>query len=175
MRKKSAIVLLMIAMITVLACGTCTFASTEKVSKEPKLKFEYEGTLNMAGFGEVYGIYTFDAPNDDIVAYAINGDRGFITFGKKEWPAETSLGVYACFNNSQFIGVSNKYILFLNENKNIIAVSIHDRKDAKVGESTKTIIAYDELSQEEKDSFIYPNSYDIILNPFRSERIKTMF
>lgn len=167
MRKKSVIVLLMVAMITVLACCMCTSASTEEVSKEQKLKFEYEGTFDMAGFGQVYGIYTFDAPNDDIVAYAINGDRGFITFGKKEWPAETSLGVNACFNNSKFIGVSNKYILFLNENNNKIAVSIHDRKDAKVGESTRIIINYEELSQEEKDEFVYPNSYDIILNPFR--------
>ena len=57
--------------------------------------------------------------------------------------------------DSEFIALSNKYLLFENK-EGKVAISIKETEGVEGGASLCKVYSFDELSNEEKQAFIYP-------------------
>ncbi len=62
-------------------------------------------------------------------------------------------------DGGQFLALSNKYMLFLTK-AGKTAIAFEQKKDVKVGESYLIKIPFEDLSDEEKEAFVYPTSYE---------------
>lgn len=168
MKKKGSIVLLLVVMMALSIVG-CTNIRNATLDATPvdgsKLSFEQKGYYNMPGFGEEFFIYRFDNPNSDIVVYQIDS-----IYLLGEDSGETGI-IYAdiYFENAQFMGLSENYLLFLTDTGKI-AVSIEEKADVDVGESVLEKYSFYELTNEEKESFIYPMEYQKVTQVLPSKK-----
>lgn len=166
MEKKINIVLLLIVVgLFGLVCYSnvrnegVTTTETEREAKEDyKLELEPEGTYNMPGFGDEFFIYRFDSPNDNVIVYQMDC---IYLVGEDAGKNGTSYASMV-MKDSQFIALSDKYLLFITgEDK--IAVAMEEKKDANIGESVLQKYSYNELSDKEKEAFIYPIAYEKVI------------
>ena len=65
--------------------------------------------------------------------------------------------------DAHLLALSDKYFLFLTE-EGKVAVSFKEKKDADKGKVLHDESPFDKLSDEEKNAFIYPVSYEKVLN-----------
>lgn len=131
--------------------------------KDCKLELKPRGEYNMAGFGEEFFVYHFDEPNADIVVYCISNSSYLVG----EDASKTGVSYADAFMiDSQFIALSDKYLLFITS-EGMIAVSFEENSYEKIrnGEPRYRYIEYsfDDLPEEEQASFIYPTSYEKVL------------
>lgn len=155
-KKVSLILLLFVVMVSAIGCQNKSSTSKDTTPTEANqhLEFKAIGEYNMPGFGKDFFIYRFDAPNDDIIVYKIS-DYIYL-LGEDAGEKGTS---YAdiFIEDSQFIALSDKYLLFMTENGKM-AVKIEGNLK---GDGTNSI-QFNGLSDEEKEAFIYPISYEHI-------------
>ena len=158
MRKKDIIVwvLVVIMVLSMAGCSITPIATLETTSAEKnesnKLEFRPKGTYVKAEFGEEFLVYKFDAPNETIVVYkTIDGIYLIGEYGKK-----SGISYGSIFRpEGEFIGLSNKYLLFENEDEKT-AVALEKKKNVEIGESFYKLCPFDDLSDEEKNAFVYP-------------------
>ncbi len=143
-----------IATILILISAISSWANGG-VTHNFKLELEQHGTYDWTGQNiDDCFVYRFDSPNADICVYK-EGDSIYLV-GEDSLKGISYGTKFVA--NAQFIGLSDKYLLFLNE-WGLIAISFEEKKDAKVGESCYIYFSPDELSNKEKAAFIYPVSY----------------
>ncbi len=171
MKKKVSIILLLVAVmvLSMVGCGTVPGLSTEEApaadlttvnsasAANTSLQFEVKGSYNLLGFGEESFVYQFGSPNDNVVLYQINnciyllGDAG----------SNASYGSSVFMKDSQFIALSEKYLLF-STSEGKTAVAIEENWGCNIGDNLHQKYSFDDLSDEEKSEFIYPISYEKI-------------
>lgn len=128
------------------------------VNQSKELEFIPDGTYHKDGFGETYFVYRFDSPYEDIVVFRI-GDTGYLV-GKDSDDMDGISYMFKCIEKvHQFVGLSDKYLLFITED-GMIAVAFEEKTDIKIGESCYIMIPFEELSNDEKGNFIYPVSLE---------------
>ena len=117
-----------------------------------KLEFKPKGTYVMSMLGQEFSMYRFEEPNSSLVVFeTIDG-----IYMVAEYSGEKGTSYGNIFMpEREFIALSNEYFLFETE-EGKIAVAIEKRKNAKKGESLYKEYLFDELSDEEKEAFIYP-------------------
>ena len=154
MKKKVSVVwgLIVVIMMLLMAGWHNMTLSTTSTEENNKLKFEEKGTYVKAKFGEEFYVYSFDEPNSTIVVYETLD--GIFLVGEYASEKGTSYG-NIFMPGRKFIGISNKYFLFETEDGKI-AVGIERKKHVKAGESFYDEHFYEELSENEKNAFIYP-------------------
>lgn len=161
MKKVSIVLLLLVIMVlSMTGCGNAPAKVTEEapaevsVSESKKLELKPIGTYNLSALGSGVIAYRFDSPNDHIVVYELAGTKYLV--GDDTGRNGTS---YAnmLIPDSEFIALSDKYLLFMIRGEKV-AVEIETKKDVEVGISVLREYSFDELSDEEKDDFIYPVS-----------------
>lgn len=165
--KKTARISLLLAVILMLFSGCNSIRNkTSAENIESMLNFEPVGEYHFEGFGEIYDQYTFDAPNDKWVVWAI---------GRSECQAymvgcpETgrSYADVIVSGESRLIALSSQYFLFDTE-KGKIAIDVSDMLNK---------VPAEDLTEEEMNSFVYPINYERILNIHNSsvkESLKTI-
>lgn len=159
MRKKVSIVWLL-SVIMVLSMAGCrstpntTIETASTVTNESgKLEFEPRGTYNIQKGGkQQLCIYRFDAPNDKVVVYQIS--EWIYLLGEDSGNKGTKYA-NVFMKDSEFIALSNKYLLFENK-EGKVAISIKETEGVEGGASLCKVYSFDELSDEEKQAFIYP-------------------
>lgn len=172
MKKMSTCVLLLVAVMVVLLMPSKTaIAVTTEIEQSSAvsmdrtgvnqikgLEFIRKGTYHKDGFGETYFVYGFDNPYEDIVVFRVC-DSCYLV-GKNSADMDGTSYTSKCINVvHQFVGLSDKYLLFITED-GMIAVAFEEKRDVKVGENCYIIIPFEELSDEEKGDFIYPVSLE---------------
>lgn len=158
MRKKVSIVWLL-SVIIVLSMAGCRSTSTTTIEIAPtvtnesdKLEFEPRGTYNIQKGGkQQLCVYRFDTPNDKIVVYQIS--KCIYLVGEDSKKGTKYANVF--MKDSEFIALSNKYLLFENK-EGKVAISIKETEGIEGGASLCKVYSFDELSNEEKHAFIYP-------------------
>lgn len=106
------------------------------------------------GFGEEYYIYQFE--NTDLVVFYFGGDTYYL--GKYVEGDEGPLISTIIRNSCQFIGFSQKYMLFKTPDEELIAKEIVESQkivEEKIQFFHKEV-PFEELTEEEQRSFIYP-------------------
>lgn len=159
MKKKVIIVFLLVAImvLSVIGCNNASAKVEETTPTEEtvngKLQFEMTGTYSLSKVGAESVIYSFKAPNDDIVVYEMPGPVYMVAenAGKRS----VRYAIKMIFRGSEFVALSNKYILLNVENEKI-AVSIEGEFDANSGISLLEEYPFNELSDKEKEAFVYP-------------------
>ncbi len=177
MKKRITGVLLLVAVmvfmvVTTMQAKTVSTVTTEieqssavgmnltGVNQSKRLDFIPKGTYHKDGFGETYFVYRFDSPYENIVVFRI-GDSGYLV-GKSSYDMDGVSYTTKCVKTvHQFVGLSDKYLLFITED-GMITVAFEEKTDVKVGESCYIIIPFEELSDEEKGDFIYPVSLEMV-------------
>jgi len=158
MKKKISIVCVLLVMTVLLVVAynyiqTSFLDTTSTEAKESnKLNFKEKGTYVKSAFGEEFIIYRFGEPNSAIVVFeTIDG-----IYLVAEYSGEKGTSYGNIFMpDRKFIALSNEYFLFETE-EGKIAVSIEKRKNVKNGESFYNEYLFEELSDEERQAFIYP-------------------
>lgn len=164
MRKKVNVLLLFA--LVVLSMVGCNYTQNASIATTPivgnqssELTFKPKGEYNMPGFGDEFFIYRFDNPNSDIVVYQIS-DCIYL-LGDDSGESGTSY-TNMVMEDSQFIALSNKYLLFMNEDGKV-AVDIVEKGNVLVGENILKKYSYNDLSDEEKADFVYPIAYEKVI------------
>ena len=154
MKKKVSIVWVLIVAIMVLFMTGChdMTIGTAPTEVSNKLEFEERGRYVKAKFSEEFYVYRFDEPNSKIVVYETLD--GIFIVGEDATEEGISYG-NVFMPGRKFVGISNKYFLFETE-EGKIAVEIEKKKHAKKGEGLYNEHFYEEMSDEEKNAFIYP-------------------
>ena len=131
----------------------------ESSTSPPTLHLEPNGTYNKPGFGLEFYVFRFE--ESEMVVYYIFDDTYLI--GDDAGEQGTSYADITC--NFHFLGFSDKYMLFLTE-EGKTAISYEERQKEENGRVTifHPRVPFDELSEDEQQSFIYPISYEKILN-----------
>lgn len=159
MKKKVSVLLLSVVMVlSMVGCSNTRSKSIETTSTDGssnncKLEFDEleKGTYNLKGAEEDFFIYRFDSPNSDIVVYQIS-DSLYI-LGEDSGETGTSYAAII-MENSQFIALSDKYLLFITgEDK--VAVALEKKENVAIGESSLQKYSFNDLSDKEKNAFIY--------------------
>jgi len=158
MRKKVSIVwvLVVIMVLSMVGCRNTSNAIVETTSADEngvyKLEFKTKGTYIIEAFGIKYDIYWFDVPNERIVVYKTID--GIYLVGEYAENKGVSYG-NIFMPEGEFAALSNKYLLFeMPEGK--FAVALEKKKNVDIGESFYELYAFEELSEEDKNAFIYP-------------------
>jgi len=153
MRKKVIIVCVLVVILVF------SFALIVHMKKTPaeanesgKLEFEGRGTYVKAAFGEEFFVYQFEEPNSTIVVYETLD--GIYLVGEYAKEMGTSYG-NMFMPGREFIALSNEYLLFETE-EGKVAVELERKKYAERGDDLYNEYLYDELSEEEKEAFVYP-------------------
>lgn len=158
MKKKVSIVCVLVV-IMVLFVVAYNYIQTSFLSTTPteangsnKLEFKPKGTYVKSKLGEEFSMYRFGEPNSTIVVFeTIDG-----IYMVAEYSGEKGTSYGNIFMpDREFIALSDEYLLFETEDGKI-AVAIEKRKNVKKGESLYKEYLFDELSDEEKEAFIYP-------------------
>lgn len=160
--------ILLLAAVVTIAFGLLVVAkekttNTEATTAGCKLKLKPRGQYNMPGFGEEFFVYHFDNPNEDIVVYWLLDT----TYMVAEDSGETGTSYADAFmRESQFVALSDKYFLFLTKD-GLIAVSLEEEnltiEEIRAGKDSQPKYPFDNLSEEEKAAFVYPTSYEKVL------------
>ena len=174
------VILLIAVMLLVFMTGCNAKAQTARVDESPatllipvvedtvqlRLPFSENAELNFRktnstysidGFGEAFFVYRFGTPNEHIVVYRINSSVYILGNVNAE-----SRECYAMlrFPYGEFIGLSSQYMLF-NSNQGAIAVKIN-QSQYDLDKRIEGNYLYDNLSDDEKLSFVCPISCDKI-------------
>ena len=158
MRKKVSIVCVLVVIMVqiVVAYNYIQTAFLDATPTEAngsnKLVFKSKGTYVKSRLGEEFFVYRFGEPNSTIVVFeTIDG-----IFMVAEYSGEKGTSYGNIFMpEREFIALSNEYLLFETEDGQK-AVAIEKKKNVKKGESLYKEYLFDELSDEEKEAFIYP-------------------
>lgn len=158
MRKKVSIVYVLVVIMVLLVVvynymqNSFLHTAPTEENKSNKLEFKPKGTYVKSRFGEEFFVYRFGEPNSTIVVFeTIDG-----IYMVAEYSGEKGTSYGNIFMpDREFIALSNEYLLFETEDAKI-AVAIEKRKNVKKGESLYKEYLFDELSDEEKEAFIYP-------------------
>lgn len=158
MRKKVIVtvgfLLFVVMMWSMVGCSLGVNTSRAEPTQAFKLEFEPKGTSTIINEidSEHCFVYKFDSPNDGIVVYKLYNQ--FYIVGE-ECIGKDEIISYGNIINSdtQFMGLSDNYLLFLEED-GITAVSF------PFDEGHNAVYDFDELSDEAQAAFIYPVSYE---------------
>ena len=158
MRKKVIIVcVLVVIMVLFLVAynymqNSFLFTTPTEANGSNKLEFKPKGTYVKSMFGDEFSMYRFGEPNSTIVVFeTIDG-----IYMVAEYSGEKGISYGNIFMpDREFIALSNEYLLFETEDCKI-AVALEKRKNVKKGESLYEEYLFDELSDEEKEAFVYP-------------------
>ena len=159
--KKASIILLFVA-IMVLSMTGCAFVPNEVMEKAPAevigsgtLKFESKGEYYISKVDKDAVVYSFDYPNNGIVVYQIPGTTFLVTENIDERVVDYVANVYV--KNGEFVALSNKYLLFaIPEREGMVAVAITSDAKNEVCPGLLLDYSYDDLTQDEKDAFVFP-------------------
>ena len=163
MKKKVIVLLLVVCMVlSMVGCGNTRNDPIDTTSTDGSesynLEFQAKGHYNMQGFGDEYYIYRFANPNANIVVYQLSDSLYILG----EDAGETGTSYASIFmEGSQFIALSDKYMLFSSGNE-ITAVAIEKKENVEIGESILQKCSFNELTEDEKSSFVYPISHEKI-------------
>lgn len=158
MRKKVSIVCVLVVIMVLLVVvynymqNSFLVTAPTEANGSNKLEFKPKGTYVKSMLGEEFFVYRFEEPNSSIVVFeTIDG-----IYMVAEYSGEKGTSYGNIFMpEREFIALSNEYLLFETEDGKI-AVAIEKRKNVKKGESLYEEYLFDELSDEEKEAFIYP-------------------
>lgn len=131
-------------------------AETESKNEEcnvPVLNFKTYGEYHKAGFGSMYDQYSFDAPNDKWTVWGIGEESIMYMVACQETGRSFSNVTVRCDN--KFIALSSKYMLFETEEGQQIAIDVVDMSNK---------IPIDELTEDERNDFVYPIKYQRVIN-----------
>ena len=165
MKKKSIILFVVVVMLLTVGYAKESNASVttgrENGSESGKLEFPKTSAYYvMSGFGEEFHIFRFDSPNDGTVIYQISDSQYLVA----KDAGKTGMSYANLFlEDAHLLALSDKYFLFLTE-EGKVAVSFKEKKDTDKGKILHDEIPFDKLSDEEKNAFIYPVSYEKVLN-----------
>ena len=159
--KKVSIILLFVA-IMVLSMTGCAISPNEVVEKAPAevigsgtLQFESKGTYHLSRVAADSVVYSFGYPNDDIVVYQIPGTTFLV--GENSGERSVSYAANMFIKGGEFVALSDKYLLFATaESEGMVAVAVETDGKNKYGIDIMLEIPFDDLSEEEKDAFVYP-------------------
>ena len=165
--KKISIVLLLVA-IMVLSMTGCSFAPIKVVENTPAevigsgtLKFEVKGTMNASNIKGESVIYRFGNPNNGIVVYQMPGTVFLVGENTNERSIDYAANMF--IKDGEFVALSDKYLLFANANGDgMVAVAIKLDYDDKDCQNLLTEYSFDDLTEEEKDAFVYPVERNVI-------------
>ena len=156
---KKVIIVLLLVVVVVLSmtgCRNVPFEVVEgapaKVTETGRLQFEKIGTYNIPKPENECVVYRFAAPNDKIVVYEMPGDIYWVGEAA-ERHGNKYVSMY--IQDSEFVALSNEYVLLV-IGEEMVAVSINgcDNNSGCTGLVTET--SFHELSEAEKDAFVYP-------------------
>lgn len=176
MKKKVSVLLLVIIVFFVvgsasnLTYSTTTIKAVENADSQNRtsnlcfvdLKLEADGSYHMNGFGDDFFIYKFD--ETDVVVYHIFGDTFII--GENTLETGTSYSSITV-SSYPFLAFSDKYFLFLTDEGKIA----YELKETilELEDGTHRLYhkkhRYEDLSDEEKNAFYYPSSYEKFIKP----------
>lgn len=119
---------------------------------EEALPYAPHGVYNLEGHN--MKTYKFAEPNNfyEVVAFDDAAELVMVIHNTGDHGISFWSGVY---NGGEFKGLTENYILYT-ENDNIMAVSIQERKDCRIGEYEYNVIPFDELSRQEQDTAVFP-------------------
>lgn len=123
-----------------------------EMDENNKLEFEQKGIYKTVAFGEEYFVYKFDVPNENIVVYQTID--GIYLIGKNAKKSGISYG-NIFMPEGEFLALSSEYLLFEKQDEKI-AVRIEKKKGVKTGESFYEQYSFEELSDKQKEAFVYP-------------------
>lgn len=126
----------------------------EVVSYRDKSALQYvpNGVYNLEGYNSK--VFTFDGVNSFYEVVCLNEEENFIIIIHNTGAHGVSFGSLIK-KEAKFKGLSANYILF-EEKSNMIAVSLKEREDVKIGEYAYDVIPFSELSREEQETAVYP-------------------
>lgn len=164
--KKVSIILLFVA-IMVLSMTGCAFLPDEVMEKAPAevigsgtLRFESKGTYYISNVGADSVVYSFGYPNDGIVVYQIPGTTFLV--GENCDERSISYAANMFIKDGEFVALSDKYLLFATaKSKGMVAVPIEVDEDNNTC-AVMLEYAFDDLSEEEKDAFVYPVERNVV-------------
>lgn len=145
----------------------------QKGQREKKDVFSFEDTrshMNVSAFGSNYNVYRFEG--SDIIVYQAFGN----TYMVGEDSEGTSIvNCYASLMrlNSQFVALSNEQMLFLTS-YGLMAVDFEEKEETRTDGKTYIVhesTMFDELSDEQKESFVYPITFETISNKYRDYNV----
>lgn len=121
------------------------------------LLYNPHGVYNLTGYNSK--VYTFDAPNDFYEVVMMNDvseDYIFIIHNTGVRGVSFQTIVY---KNGVFCGLTSEHALFKEVDGSITAVSIEEKEHCEIGEYCHYVKKFEELTEEEQESAIYPNGY----------------
>lgn len=120
--------------------------------KADALKYEPHGVYNLTGYNSK--VYTFDGANSfyEVVCFDENESHIIIIHNTGDHGVSFWSGIR---KEAKFCGLTQNYVLYI-EDSEVIAVSIAEREDCKIGEYSYDVIPFDELPIEEQNTAIYP-------------------
>ena len=159
--KKVSIILLFVA-IMVLSMTGCAFLPNEVVEKAPAevigsgtLQFDAKGEYDVSRVKAQSVVYRFGAPNEDIVVYQMPGTVFLV--GEYSDNRSISYAANMFIKDGEFVALSDKYLLFATvESNGMVAVAVEADGKNKYGIDLMLEIPFEDLSEEEKDAFVYP-------------------
>ena len=119
------------------------------------LRYEPNGVYHLTDYSKK--VYTFDAPNDFYEVVMMDDSENFITIIHNTGANGVSFQSLV-YKEGTFYGLSTNYVLFKKTDNSIIAVSIKEISDCKEGEYSHYVENFDSLSDDEKNSAIYPSN-----------------
>lgn len=116
------------------------------------LQYVPHGVYNLEGYN--MKTYKFAEPNNfyEVVAFDDEADHVMVIHNTGDHGISFWSGIY---KGGEFTGMTENYILYT-ENDNIMAVSILEREDCKIGEYVYDVIPFDELPRQEQDTAVFP-------------------
>jgi len=136
--------------------------------EQQNVNFEFTviGESNKSTFGDRYGMYRFDGSN--VIVFTIcwrDGGKSYLLgedYGENKVPALSH--IIPC-TGEQFLALSNKYMLFLNASGRM-AKDLREREEVRDGRTylVHDTIPFEELPVEEQEAFVFPCSYEEVIN-----------
>lgn len=126
---------------------------------EDALQYEPKGIYNLKGLKDKsYKVYTFEAPNDFYEVMMLDEEEDFILIYHNSGEQGVSFQSLI-YKGGKFKGLTENYILFEEDDSHITAVSIEEKDHYEIGEYVYNKVSWDDLTEEEKDTAVYPNGY----------------
>ena len=146
------------AILTNIKYGLVEYAVNEVISDEREpgaLGYKPHGSYNLTG--DYLKVYTFDGANSfyEVVCMDKQEDHIMVIHDTGSHGPSFCSRIY---KGAKFCGLTENYVLY-EDKSNVIAITVEDKKDCKIGEYQYEVIPFDELSEEEQSTAVYPTGF----------------
>ena len=128
---------------------------------EDALQYEPRGIYNIKGMQDQNNkVYTFDSPNDFYEVMMLDEEEDYILIYHNSGEKGVSFQSLI-YKGGKFSGLTENYILFEESDSTNTAVSIEEKDNCKIWEYQFNTVSWDDLTEQEKQTAVYPNGYYI--------------